>query len=129
MDSDEKQIRDLVDTWMAATREGDLDRVLELMAEDAVFLVPGKPPMMGRKAFADAARESWANGKVEFDGKSEIQEIRVVGDWAWMWTKLKVEATMPDGKPMSRAGHTLTILRKEGGKWVLARDANLLAPA
>lgn len=29
---------------------------------------------------------------------------------------------------MTRAGHTLSILRKQGGKWVLVRDANLLAP-
>jgi hypothetical protein len=29
---------------------------------------------------------------------------------------------------MVRRGHTLTILRNENGKWLLARDANLLAP-
>jgi hypothetical protein len=29
---------------------------------------------------------------------------------------------------MARAGHTLSILRKRDGRWVLARDANLLAP-
>jgi hypothetical protein len=28
---------------------------------------------------------------------------------------------------MTRAGHTLSILRKEGGKWLLTRDANMLA--
>ena len=33
MDADEKEIRRLVETWMSATREGNLDRVLELMAE------------------------------------------------------------------------------------------------
>jgi hypothetical protein len=27
---------------------------------------------------------------------------------------------------MRRAGFTLTILRKENGRWLLARDANLL---
>jgi hypothetical protein len=29
---------------------------------------------------------------------------------------------------MKRAGHTLTIFHKEDGKWLLARDANMLAP-
>lgn len=29
---------------------------------------------------------------------------------------------------MKRAGHTLSVLRKQDGRWVLARDANLLAP-
>jgi hypothetical protein len=46
-----------------------------------------------------------------------------------MWTHLTVVATPPDSGPsLTRAGHTLTILRKEHGKWVLARDANLLVP-
>jgi ketosteroid isomerase-like protein len=36
--------------------------------------------------------------------------------------------TPPGGKPVRRAGYTLTILRKEpDGRWRLARDANLLA--
>jgi hypothetical protein len=30
---------------------------------------------------------------------------------------------------MKRAGHTLHVLRKERGRWVIARDANLLASA
>ena len=127
MEKDEKEIRTLVDTWMAATREGDLDRVLELMAEDAVFLVAGKPPMRGREAFAAAARESWAGGQMKFDGQSDIQEIRVEGDAAYMWQRLSVEATSPDGKKNKRSGHTLTVLRRENGRWLLARDANLLA--
>jgi ketosteroid isomerase-like protein len=35
--------------------------------------------------------------------------------------------TPPDGAPVRRAGYTLTILRKQpDGRWLLARDANLL---
>jgi ketosteroid isomerase-like protein len=36
-------------------------------------------------------------------------------------------ATMPDGKTNTRSGHTLSILKKQNGKWLLARDANMLA--
>jgi len=45
-----------------------------------------------------------------------------------MWTRLSVEMTPPGGAPMKRAGHTLSVLRKTGGRWQLARDANLLVP-
>jgi hypothetical protein len=46
-----------------------------------------------------------------------------------MWTKLKVVVTQPGSTmSMTRAGHTLTILKKQNGEWVLARDANMLAP-
>ncbi|HEX7891300.1 MAG TPA: SgcJ/EcaC family oxidoreductase [Ramlibacter sp.] len=126
MNSDEQQIRDLVATWMAATRSGDVDTVLGLMTDDVVFLVPGKPPM--RKAeFAAAARAQAQPGAPVIDGNSDIQEIRVSGDWAFLWSKLEVRVTPQGGeKGMKRAGHTLTVLRKVGGKWLLARDANLL---
>jgi uncharacterized protein (TIGR02246 family) len=128
MQSDEEQIRQLVTTWMAATRAGDVDTVLSLMAEDVVFLVPGSPPMRKRE-FAAAARAQAAGSAPRFDGTSAIQEIKVVGDWAFMWTRLTVVATPPDGSPViERAGHTLSVLNKVSGKWLLVRDANLLAP-
>lgn len=127
MERDEEEIRQLVSTWMAATQAGDVETVLSLMAEDVVFLVPVQPPMR-KTGFADAARAQSGHGGPRFDGKSEIQEIKILGEWAFMWTKLTVVVTPPGGNPMTRAGHTLSILKKENGKWVLARDANMLSP-
>ena len=128
MTTDEKEIRELIATWMAATKAGDTAKGLGLMADDVVVLVPGRPPM--RKAdFAKAADAQTGKQAPTFDGTSEVQEVTVVGDWAFMWTKLRVIVTPPNGAaPMIRAGHTLSVLRKECGKWLLARDANLLAP-
>ncbi len=48
MQDDEQEIRNLVSTWMTATKAGDVETVLSLMSDDVVFLVPGRPPM--RKA-------------------------------------------------------------------------------
>ena len=124
MSDDERQIRQVVATWMAATRTGDLDTVLSLMAEDVVFLRAGHPPMIGKSAYAAAQA-----GSVRFDGTSDIQEIQVVGDWTFMWTKLTVAVTPPAGAPMTLAGPVLSVLRREEGRWVLARDANMLTPA
>ena len=126
--SDEDQIRQLVATWMAATRSGDMETVFNLISEDVVFLVPGSPPMR-KSEFVSLSLDQAKPGGPQIDGTSEIQEIKVLGDWAFMWTRLSVVATLPDGTPpIERAGHTLSILRKENGKWLLARDANLLAP-
>jgi uncharacterized protein (TIGR02246 family) len=128
MPSDEEQIRQLVANWMAATKAGDVETVLSLIAEDAVFLVPGRPPMY-KSEFAAASRAQSAQGGPKIDGASEIREIKVLGDWAFMRAELSMVVTPPDGAaPIERAGPTLTILRKENGKWLLARDANLLAP-
>ena len=126
MKQDEQEIRNLVTTWMAATKAGDVDTVLSLMADDVVFLVPGQP-VMRKVEFAAAAKSMSGPNAPQFDGKSEIQEIQICGDWAFMWTKLTVVVTTPGAvHPTTRAGNTLTILKKHGTKWLLARDANLL---
>jgi uncharacterized protein (TIGR02246 family) len=126
MTSDERAIRELVDTWFAATRAGDSDKVLSLMADDVIFMVPGKEPF-GKDAFAAGLKEQ---KNVRIDGTSDIQELKVLGDWAYLRSHLTVTITPPGGaKPTRRSGYTLTILRKQpDGKWLLSRDANLLTP-
>lgn len=126
MDTDEQAIRDLIGTWLRATREGDIETVLDLMTPDAVFLVAGQPAMHGREAFEKGLRGMLATHGI--DSSSEIEEIWVAGDIAYCRTRLSVTVTSKHGAtPVLRTGHTLSILRKgEGGKWQLARDANLL---
>jgi uncharacterized protein (TIGR02246 family) len=124
MTDDERAIRDLVDRWIGGTRAGDLSTVLSLMTDDVIFMVPGRPPF-GKAAFA-AASEGMKN--IRIDGRSEIHEIQIFGDFAFLRNHVRMTATPLDGgAPVSRSGYTLTILRKEGdGQWRLSRDANLL---
>lgn len=128
MNSDEQQIRELVATWMSATRAGDIATVLSLMTDDVVFLVAGQQPF-GKEHFAAVMKPQPGGMPMpKIDGHSEIQEVQVSGNFAYMWSRLNVEMTMPDGKVAQRAGHTLSVFRKTAGRWQLARDANMLAP-
>jgi uncharacterized protein (TIGR02246 family) len=121
---DERAIRDLAETWITATKAGDSETVMTLMADDVIFMVPGQKPF-GKEAFASASKGMQG---VQFEGKNDILEVRVLGDWAYMRTHLEVTMTPPGSEPMRRSGHTLSILRKEpDGRWVIARDANMLA--
>jgi uncharacterized protein (TIGR02246 family) len=123
MTDDESAIRELVATWMTASQAGDAATVLGLMADDVVFMVPGCEPF-GKEAFA-AASQSMKG--MRFEGSHDIREIKVLGDWAYLRNYITVTMTPPGGEPVRRAGYTLSILRKEpSGKWVLARDANLV---
>jgi len=123
MQDDEGAIRQLVAKWLAASKSGDIETVLTLMADDAIFLVPGTEPF-GREAFAAYSRQMEG---ARLDGTSEIQEIKILGDWAWMRNFLTLSFTSTDGKTMFRSGYTLTILRKNSdGNWVIFRDANLM---
>jgi uncharacterized protein (TIGR02246 family) len=121
--NDERAIRDLVATWMAASRAGDTAKVLSLMADDVIFLVPGREPF-GKEAFANMSQSMKG---VRMEGGSDIRELRVLGDWAYLRNYITITITPPDGEPMKRAGTTLTILRKQAnGQWLLSRDANLV---
>ena len=126
MPNDEQAIRDLVAAWMAATINGDLNRLLSLMSEGVVFLTPGQPPMRGRDAFA--AGFLAATEHVRIEPKSDIQEIHVEGTMAYCLNHLSVTMTPIDGgTARTRSGYVLSVLRKENGSWVIARDANLMA--
>ena len=129
MSDDEQAIRALIARWIAATRAGDVDAVLSLMAPDAVFLMAGQPPMIGREAFARSLRSVLADHTIE--SSSEVDEVAISGDMAWCRTRLSVTVTPKHGaQPMQRSGHTLTIMRKgSDGKWLLTRDANMLSAA
>ena len=124
-EKDKRLIREVIATWMRASADGDIERVLSLMAEDVVFLVAGQPPMRGRAAFEKASRAM--AGRVRFEGQSDIQEIHVAGDYAFCWSQLAVTATPEGVDTLRRAGPVLSVFRKEpDGRWVLFRDANLL---
>ncbi len=124
MNQDEQAIRDLVATWMAASKSGDVQTVLSLMTDDVVFMVPGREPF-GKEVFASS---SAAMKGVKMDGTSEIRELRMLGDWAYLRNYIQISITPPGGTPIKRSGFTLTILQRQSdGRWLLARDANLVS--
>ncbi|WP_321910098.1 MULTISPECIES: SgcJ/EcaC family oxidoreductase [unclassified Paraburkholderia] len=126
MTDDERAIRELVQTWMDASRAGDTAKVLSLMTDDVVFTVPGQEPF-GKAGFAAASE---AQPAMRIEGTAEIVELQVMGDWAFLRNRIDISITPPGAtEPMRRAGYTLTLVRKDAsGRWLLARDANLVAP-
>jgi len=123
---DEQAIRVLVDRWMKASLENDLETVLGLMTDDVVFEVPGKEPF-GKEGFAANSR---ARGDARVEGTSDIAELQVNGDWAFLRNHLRVALIGPDGTQSHRlSGYTLTLLTRESdGEWRIMRDANMLTP-
>jgi uncharacterized protein (TIGR02246 family) len=123
MTDDERAIRDLVATWMKASETGDIDTVLSLMADDMIFMVPGREPF-GKDAFRAASATMKGVG---LTGTSDIRELKVLGDWAYIRNYIEITITPPDGTAMRRTGYALSIFRKQSdGRWVLWRDANLV---
>ena len=75
-----------------------------------------------------AAADAMKNA--DLDGSMSIEELHVVGDWAYLRGRFALTMTPSDGaRAVEHAGNTLTILRKgDDGRWRISRDANLPSP-
>jgi uncharacterized protein (TIGR02246 family) len=121
---DEAAIRELVARWNRASEAHDVPTLMELTADDAVFQMPGEPPF-GKEEFEAFSGGIRAN-RVSVEA-ADIEELKVIGDWAFTRTHLVVDVTPPGGQTTRRAGHALTLFCKdERGAWQLARDCNAM---
>ena len=126
MQDDKQAIREMVDTWLEASKRGDVATLLNLLADDVLFITPGQEPF-GKQEFAGGNQDSMKDTKME--AEIDIKEIEVIGAWAWMRSFLRVTFTRSEGDPTKLSGHILTILQKNpNGQWVIKRDANFVAP-
>ena len=127
MGPDERAIREVHSTWIDAVNAGDLVRLLTLMADDVVFLNPGRAPL-GKDGFSPGF--SAAHHQSRIHCISDLEEVVVVGDVAYTRARDSLAvAPRAGGEALQLAGHRLTVYRKQpDGRWLLARDAHTLSP-
>jgi uncharacterized protein (TIGR02246 family) len=123
----EREIREVHSTWINAVNAGDLDALLALMADDVVFLSPGQAPFRRDKF---SANFSDAHRQFRIRCSSELEEVVVSGEVAYTRSRDALSVTpRAGGEATQLAGHRLTVYRKQpDGRWLLARDANVLSP-
>ena len=128
MTNEEQAIRSALDTFIKASETGDLEAAKSVIAEDAVFFVP-HAGTMDRESYATAATaKPEGDEKIEFDLTVDIKEIKIMGDHAYVWLATQLTITPESGDATQWAGHTLSILEKRDGDWLVVRDANTLLP-
>ena len=127
MEPDEREIREVHSTWIDAVNAGDLVRLLTLMADDVVFLNPGRAPF-SRDGFS--ANFSAAHQQLRIRCISELEEVVVVGEVAYTRSRDALSVTSrTGGEATELTGHRITVYRQQpDGRWLLARDAHTLSP-
>ena len=121
----ERQIRELIDSWIAASNARDLPALMGMMTDDIVFMTPGRAPFGTAEFAADVERMK----SVAIAARVEVQEIEVSGPRAYVRNHIRVELTSPGQAPKRMSGYAMSVLRKEAdGRWRIARDANLVMP-
>lgn len=126
MTPDEIALRKMIDAWIAATDAEDMEALSALVAPDAVFLAPARPPAEGREAWA-ATREPRPNGVLY---RCDVQQVAAYGSAGHAWFHVELTIPAAEGEAEIRVeGHNLSLYRKDAaGKWWLTREARMLAP-
>ena len=68
------------------------------MTDDVIFMVPDREPS-GKEAFA-AASQGMKDERME--GTSDIKELQVLGDWAYLRNIIKLTVTRSDAQNSRR---------------------------
>src|SRR5438128_4974994 len=120
MESDELEIRQVHSTWIDAVNAGDLGRLLSMMADDVVFINPGRAPF-GRDGFSDGFLA--AHNELRINCISELEEVVVVGEVAYTRSRDSLSVIpranstqaggAAGGKATQLAGHRMTVYRKQ----------------
>ena len=98
---DERQIRKLIESWIAASNARDLPALMDMMTDDVVFMTPGREPF-GRAEFAaDVGRMK----SVAIDARAQVQELEIFGPRAYIRNHIQVELTS-QGQPPRRMSDT-----------------------
>ena len=118
---DREAIRQLGQEWVEAVHHGDVDRLLDLVTDDVVFMPANAPSIVGRAAVAQAYRATFA--AFEVDQTFAPEEIQVGGDWAFVRGTDAIEMKpRAGGSPIVVTARGISILRRVGdGSWKFAR--------
>jgi hypothetical protein len=71
-EDDARQIRQLVDSWIVASKAHDLRALMGMMTDDVIFMTPGRAPFGKAEFAADVERMKG----VAIDARAEVQGDR-----------------------------------------------------
>jgi len=80
IEADVEAIESWTDEVMKAFNEGDLEAFMATIAEDAVYMPTGEPPLIGKEAIRNWYNEVF--DKISYDVTISSDEIEICGDWA-----------------------------------------------
>jgi uncharacterized protein (TIGR02246 family) len=110
---------------VAATLTRDLDALTALWDQDGVLLQPGQPPIIGKTAFREFLKQTFAQSASSKVLKyaPQIQNVQVEGRIAYEWGFFdSTVRSSEDEQPMNFRARFVRILRRQpDGSWKFSR--------
>jgi ketosteroid isomerase-like protein len=123
---DEQQIDYLVSTMLGAWQLGDLDRLHQVYADDAVFISGlWAPPVFGWANYLPLYQQQRARTQqVRMDRSNTY--IKVSGSVGWACYQWDFGGTV-DGQSMTSRGQTTLIMEKRNNRWLIVHNHTSVA--
>lgn len=114
-------IDDLRQAFNSAYNAGNATAIAGLLAEDAVWMPPGEPAVVGRSAIQQRYAAQFASTHSFF--VLNPGEIRVLADLAWLrGTYQRVDTPIVGGLSKMTTGKYLMTFNRERGDWKIIND-------
>ncbi len=108
-------IRQQDDTFVAAFNTKDVPKILELYAENSVFMPPNEPIIRGKDALKNFFTDLFKRGATNL--RLDIAEVSGHGPLAYQSGTYEVEYKPATGMASRDRGKYLFVLRKMGTGW------------
>ena len=122
-DADVKAIEDMLEQSSEAFLARDWDGFTSFFTEDAVWMPPDQPPLIGKDAWWSWIGGGWHQSTIEQQDPGS-EEIVIAGNWAYEWHN-----ETQRGLEWKRNFKGIFIMhRQEDGSWKIARYCFNLSP-
>jgi uncharacterized protein (TIGR02246 family) len=112
----EVAIYNLSEEWVRLWNAGELDKVVDLYAKDALYLPAHHDPIHGQKNIREYLKEPMRQGATDF--ALDIKFIQRAGDLAYDVGEYSIKLPCPDGTKMPDRGRYLVIWQHQAsGDW------------
>ncbi len=121
-DEVEAHIRTTGDQWARHWNAGELDKLIEAYADDAVYMPPHHAAVHGRQAIHEYLRGPMQHGVTDL--VYEVTFIRHSGDLAYDVGRYTMTVPQKDGGKRADRGKYLTVWKRlNTGTWKIVADA------
>jgi uncharacterized protein (TIGR02246 family) len=127
--AERKAILVLLEKWRLATAAKDIPAILDLVADDVVFLPSSLPPIRGKEA-VEAMYKAFFPRYREIKQEPVIGELQLADNWAFLSGTDELRLVPEDGSAeIHLKGKGLNILKRESnGLWKFWRGINNMTP-
>ena len=117
----EAQVRETIFAWEDAYQAGDLDRLMEVYADDVVSMPPNRPVIEGKEALEEDFRQFYEEFTVE--RQFTLVDLELTGDTAVRrgeWTQTFTPKA--GGEPVTEVGKCLNVLKRFDDEWKIETE-------